>query len=223
MAVVEIVLNEHDHSLLRDEYSKMCDNWPRMGHGKLPPTFEQWLGQRAGNFGTEPSSDELDDSRIFSAIERLVTMLPQHGYSLAHVAKRGVQSDEAARTLAQLLVRDFRLPGQYAKRLEELFSHYTKDAREVADLAQLNVTNRTFGALSEAYRQLAERTEVSVQRLGPDRAIGRIEGAVAILVSMEVLSRDSAREKTSTFKAIARSQPKANWVGKMFKSADEDE
>lgn len=225
MAVVEIVLNEHDHSVLREEYSKMCGNWSRLGHASLPPTFEQWLGQRAAQTGagTGVAAEELDDSRIFSAIERLVTSLPQHGFSLAHVAKRAVQSDEAAKNLAQMLVRDFRLPGQYAKRLEELFVHYAKDAREVADLAQLNVTNRTFGALNEAYRQLAERAEGSVQKLGPDRAIGRVEGAAAILVTMEALSRESAREKTSTFKAIARNQPKANWVGKIFKSADGDE
>ncbi len=223
MAVVGVVLNEQDHSLLRGEYSKMCDNWSRMGRNNLPPTFEQWLGQRAAETGAKAQSDELDDSRIFSAIERLITSLPQHGFSLAHVAKRGVQSEEAATNLAQLLVRDFRLPIQYAKRLEELFGHYAKDAREVADLAQLSVTNRTFGALNEAYRQLAERTEGAVPRLGADRAIGRIEGAAAILVTMEALSRESAREKTNTFKVIARSQPKANWVGKIFKSADEDE
>lgn len=223
MAVVDIVLNERDHSRLQGEYSKMCENWPRTGHGSLPPTFEQWLGTRIAEVEAKAPPAELDDARIFDALERLVTSLPQHGFSFAHVARHGTPRDEAARNLAQLLVRDFRLPAQYGKRLEELFAHYAKDAREVADQAQLTITNLTFGALNEAYRQLAERTETALPRLGPDRAIGRIEGGAAILVEMEVLNRDSAREKTNTFKVIARSQPKSTWVGKIFKSGDADE
>lgn len=225
MTVVEIVLKERDQLRLQDEYSKMRDNWSRLGNASVPPTFEQWLGARAveASDASSKAGNELDDTRIFSAIERLVTSLPQHGFAFAHVAKRAVPQAEAARNLAQLLVRDFHLPAQYGKRLEELFEHYAKDAREVADQAQLTVTNRTFGALNEAYRQLSERTEGSVQKLGPDRAIGRVEGAAAILVSMDALSRDSARDKTNAFKVNARTQPKGNWVGKIFKSADEDE
>ena len=226
MAVVEIVLNERDHNRLQSEYNKMCENWPRLGHGSLPPAFEQWLGTRAAEAQAQAESGtatELEDARIFGAIERLVTSLPQQGFSFVHVAKHGVQSEEASKNLAQMLVRDFHLPAQYAKRLEELFAHYAKDAREVADQAQLTITNLTFGALNEAYRQLAERTEEALPRLGVDRAIGRVEGAAAILVGMEVLSRESAREKTNTFKVLARSQPKANWVGKIFKSGDVDE
>ena len=223
MAVVEIVLNERDHSRLQGEYNKMCESWPHAGRQQLPPTFEQWLGARTAEVPAGAVQAEPDEGRIFDAVERLVTSLPQHGFSFAHVAKRGVPREEAARNLAQLLVRDFRLPAQYAKRLEELFAHYAKDAREVADLAQLTITNLTYGALNEAYRQLAGRTETALARLGPDRAIGRVEGGAAILVEMKVLSRDSAHEKANTFKTIARAQTKGNWVGKIFRSGDVDE
>lgn len=221
MAVVDIVLNEREHSRLQSDYNKMCEDWSRSGRHKLPPTFEQWLGARAAE--TEAAPEVLDEARLFDALERLVTTLPQHGFSFAHVNKRSTPREEAARNLAQVLVRDLNLSAHYAKRLEELFMHYAKDAREVADQAQLTVTNLTFGALNEAYRQLAERTETALPRLGPDRAIGRVEGGAAILVEMEVLNRDSARDKTNAFKVAARSQPKANWVGKIFKSGDLDE
>ncbi len=221
MAVIEIVLNEQDHGRLQGEYGKMCENWARTGHSALPPTFDQWLGARAAQNG-EPETS-LDDMRVFGAIERLITSLPQHGFSLAHVSKQGVSRNDAKQKLAQMIVRDFRLPIQYEKRIEDLFEHYVKDAKEVADQAQLGITNRSFGALNEAYRQLTERTEKSVPRLGPDRAIGRVEGAAAVLVSMEVLSRETAKEKTNAFKVTARNTPKGNWVGKIFKSADIEE
>ena len=223
MAVVEIVLNERDHSRLQAEYSKMCEAWSRSGQHKLPPTFEQWLGLRAVEAESRAAPAEVDEGRLFAILERLITSLPQQGFSFAHVGKRGVTREEAAKNLAQMLVRDFHLPVQYEKRLEELFAHYAKDAREVADLAQLTITNLTFGALNEAYRQLAERTETALTRLGPDRAIGRVEGGAAILVEMKVLGRDSAHEKTNAFKVVARSHPKGNWVGKIFKSGDGDE
>ncbi|HEY8023880.1 MAG TPA: hypothetical protein VIF60_04900 [Burkholderiaceae bacterium] len=223
MAVIEIVLNEQDHTRLQDEYNKMCETWSRMGHAALPPTFEQWLGVRTAEMKDATAAVDLDDMRLFSAIERLVTSLPQHGFSLAHVVKQGVSRTEATRNLADLVVRDFKLPAQYSKRIEDLFEHYVKDAREVADQAQLVVTNRTFGALNEVHRQLVERTETSIQRLGPDRAIGRVEGAAAVLVGMEVLSRESAREKTNAFKVLARSAPKGKWTDKIFKGSDPDE
>jgi len=223
MAVIEIVLNETDHTRLQGEYSKMCETWSRMGHAALPPTFEQWLGARTAEMDVAKSGAELDDMRVFSVIERLVTSLPQHGFSLAHVVKQGVSRSDATRGLAELIVRDFRLPAQYTKRIEDLIEHYVRDAREVADQAQLVITNRTFGALNEAYRQLAERTESSIQRLGPDRAIGRVEGAAAILVGMEVMGRESAREKTKDFKVLARSAPKSKWTDKIFKASDVDE
>jgi hypothetical protein len=223
MAVIEIVLNETDHTRLQGEYNKMCETWSRMGRGSLPPTFEQWLGVRTAEADEPTAAADLDDMRLFSAIERLVTSLPQHGFSLAHVTKQGVARSDATRGLAEMLVRDFKLQSQYAKRIEDLFEHYAKEAREVADQAQLVITNRTFGALNEAYRQLAERTETSIQKLGPDRAIGRVEGAAAILVGMEVMSRESAREKTKDFKIMARSAPKGKWTDKIFKGSDVDE
>ncbi|HEX8955248.1 MAG TPA: hypothetical protein VF798_03185 [Burkholderiaceae bacterium] len=223
MAVVEIVLNERDNSRLQAEYSKMCEAWSRPGQHRLPPTFEQWLGTRAVEAESRAAPAEVDDARLFDILERLVTSLPQHGFSLAHVGKQGISREEAAKNLAQLLVRDFHLSGQYAKRIEELFAHYAKDAREVADLAQLTITNLTFGALNEAYRQLAERTETALARLGPDRAIGRVEGGAAILVEMKALGRESAHEKTNAFKVMARSHPRAKWVDKIFKSGDVDE
>jgi len=223
MAVIEILLSEDDHQRLHGEYSKMCETWSRLGNGALPPTFEQWLGVRTAE-NEEPLSDvALDDMRIFNAIEKVVTSLPQHGFALTHFVKQGVLRPESVHNLAHLIVRDFRLPNQYAKRIEDLFTHYVKDAKEVADIAQVGITNRAYGALNEAFRHLLERTAQSVPKLGSDRAIGRVEGAASILVSIDALSRATAKEKTTAFKQQARSVSKSTWVTKIFGGSNKDE
>lgn len=62
--------------------------------------------------------------------------------------------------------------------------------------------------LQEAYRELVERTESAVIRLGEHRAIGRVEGAAAILVSAQVIERRAAQERTEAFKLQVRGQGK---------------
>jgi hypothetical protein len=223
MAVIEIVLSEDDHQRLHSEYSKMCETWSRLGNGALPPTFEQWLGVRTAETDEPAPEIDLNDMRIFNAIEKLIISLPQHGFALSHFVKQGVLRPESVHNLAQLVVRDFHLPIQYTKRVEDLFMHYVKDAKEVADLAQVGVTNRTYGALNEAFRHLLERSTQSVPNLGSDRAIGRVEGAASILVSVEVMNRDVAMEKTNAFKQQARSVSKSTWVNKIFGGSNKDE
>jgi hypothetical protein len=223
MAVIEIVLSEDDHQRLHGEYSKMCETWSRLGHGALPPTFEQWLGVRAAENEEQQSEIELNDMRVFNAIEKLISSLPQQGFALTHYVKQGVLRPESEHNLAQLIVREFRLPIQYAKRLEEVFLHYVKDAKEVADLAQIGVTNRTYGALNEAFRHLLERSTQSVPNLGSDRAIGRVEGAASILVSVDAMKKEAATEKTNAFKQQARSVSKSTWVNKIFGGSNKDE
>jgi hypothetical protein len=223
MAVIEIVLNEDDHQRLHDEYSKMCETWSRLGHGALPPTFEQWLAVRATDSPEPPSDSGMDDSHIFNAIENMILSLPQHGFALTHYTKQGVMRPEAVHNLARLIVRDFGLPTHAMKRIEDLFIHYVKDPKEVADLAQVGVTNRMYGALNEAFRHLLERTTQSVPNLGSDRAIGRVEGAASILVSVDVMNRQAAMEKTKSFKQEARSVSKSTWVNKIFGGSHKEE
>jgi hypothetical protein len=98
-----------------------------------------------------------------------------------------------------------------------------KDPKEIADLAQIGVTNRTYGALNEAFRHLFERTTQSVPNLGSDRAIGRVEGAASILVSVDVMSRQIAMEKTKSFKQDARGVSKSTWVNKIFGGSQKDD
>jgi len=223
MAVIEIVLREDDHQRLQEEYGQMRETWSRLGNSALPPTFEQWLGTRAAKSEESQGKVELDDMRVYNAIEKLVLSLPQHGFALTHFLKQGVLRPEAIQNLAQLIVRDFRLPDQYAKRIEDLFMHYVKDAKEVADIAQVGITNRAYGALNEAFRVLLERTAKSVPSLGPDRAIGRVEGAAAILLGVDALSREAAKNKANAFKRVARSVPKSTWVNKIFRGSNKEE
>lgn len=221
MPVIDIVLSEEDHQKLQDAYRDMSAVWPRLGHQSLPPTFEQWLGTRvtAGE-NAPPSNAELDDMRVFHAIEKLITSLHQNGFGLAHVARNGVAPTACAADLAQLLVTDFRLQPQYQKRMQELFEHYLKSAKEIADIAQVGITNRAYGALSEAYRQLNERTGKALDHLGGERAIGRVEGAAALLVNLDVMERTAAKKETDAFKQQVRNAQKTTWVGKVFGGSD---
>ena len=224
MSVIDVVLSEESHKKLRDEYESMAATWSRLGKQSLPPTFEQWVGLRAAEQESSSTANaELDDMRVFHAIERLVISLHQNGFSLAHVARNGDAPGQSALNLAQLMVNDFKLQPQYQKRLQDLFEHYVKGAKEVADMAQVGLTNRAYGALSEAYRSLSDRTGNSVEHLGTERAIGRVEGAAAILVSLEVMERNVAKKKTDAFKKEMRGKSKPSWVGKVFGGSGDKE
>jgi hypothetical protein len=224
MPVVSVVLSEEEHIKLKDEYQKITLSWLQLGHRQLLPTFEQWLGQRIATNGGVPGGDnEIDNIRVFNAIEKLVTRLHQHGFGLVHIGRHGIAPTQAALDMAQNVATDLKLQPQYAKRMVELFEHYVKSAKEIADRAQIGVTNRTYGALHEAYRQLAERTEKALQHLGDERAIGRVEGGIAILVSLDTMDRDSAKKKTEAFKQQVRAEQRPSWMGKVFGgAADKD-
>jgi hypothetical protein len=217
MPVIEIVYSEDDNAKLKDEYQKIRVTWQRLGRKSLPPTFEQWVGARAvAGDGTSMSGVELDDMRVFNAIEKLVTSLDPHDFGLAHLARLQSAPEKSALDLAQVIVTDLNLPPQYLKRIQDLFEHYLKSAKELADAGNVGLTNRTYGALNEAYRKLLDRTAKAAGHLGPERAIGRAEGAIAILVSLDILDRSAAEKKTRAFKLQLRNAQKPTWVGKVF-------
>ena len=217
MPVIEIVYSEDDNVKLKDEYQKMRALWQRLGRKSLPPTFEQWVGARAvAGDGSSMSEVEMDDIRVFNAIEKLVTSLDAHDVALAHLARQDSAPEKSALALAQVIVTDLGLPPQYLKRIQELFEHYLKSAKEVADAAHVGVTNHAYGALHEAYRKLLDRTTKAVEHLGSERAVGRAEGAIAILVSLDIVDRAAAEKKTRSFRLQLRNAQKPTWVGKVF-------
>ncbi len=216
MPVITVAYTEEDHVKLQGEYMKMSALWTKSGRKSSPPTFEQWLSARALQDDTAGRELDPDNVRLFNAIEKLITSFDSHGFALAHLAKHGATPEESALELAQIIVRDLNLQPQYLKRMQDLFMHYLKGAKEVADGAHIGITNRAYGALNEAYRKLAERTAKAVDHLGDDRAIGRVEGAIAILVGLNVMDRNVAEEKTDAFKIEVRNAPKPTWVGKVF-------
>lgn len=63
--------------------------------------------------------------------------------------------------------------------------------------------------LKQAYQRLVDRTMIALDHLGSERAIGRAEGAMAILVSMQAIEREAAQKKTQAFKANIRNAKKA--------------
>jgi len=207
MPVLNITLNTDAYSALQDEYKKMAVAWPRPGRTSPPPSFEEWLGTRVTD--SAPAAKAItEDVRTFATLEKLITQLAGHGFALAHIGKNDVSAAHAARELSARLVNDLNLPHALSKRIEELIGYYAKSGKEIADLAHVGVTNRTYGALHEACRDLLERTENAIDRLGEERAIGRAEGAIAMLVSLGVMDRAGGKEKTEMFKEQARNPGK---------------
>jgi hypothetical protein len=208
MPAINISLSDDEYNRLQEEHKKVVAR-AKHDFSVLPPTFEEWIAGRAttGN-GTAENDDELDAVRAFNAMEKLITSLRSHGFGLAHLGKQDSVPADSARELADTIVRDLRLSPQQSKRIQELVEYYSKGAREIADAAHVGITNRAYGALHEAYRDLADRTDKSTERIGEERAIGRVEGAIAILVNMHVMDRHAAKEKTEAFKAQARNPKK---------------
>ncbi|RJF98350.1 hypothetical protein [Noviherbaspirillum saxi] len=181
----------------------MSIDWLRCRPGTLPPAFEQWLGDRMVSSVRETVVNEHDvkEIRTIDALEKLMTGLRPHGFELVHFGKTGVDASDSAEEVAQRLSIELGLSRARARRIEELLIHYAKDPKEIADAGHVVVTKRTYGALHEAFRELVARTEKARRHLGDDKAVGRIEGAGAILVSLNVMTREAARAKSEAFRA----------------------
>lgn len=207
MPDITIVLSDEEQRLLSDEYRKMSIEWLHNNAASLPPPFEQWIASRlvADMRQAAMSKHDVEEMHAINAIEKLVTGLQRHGFGLAHLGRQS-EMPEAIGRLAQATAYGLGLSLHTAKRIQELLDYYVKSAKEVADLAHVTVTNRAYGLLHEAYRELIERTTKASDHLGEEKALGRAEGAAAILVSMHVMTRDAAKEKTEAFKQQLRGE-----------------
>lgn len=210
MPEISISIDDEEHQLLSDEYKKMSIEWLRTHAGSVPPPFEQWLATRLVSSVRRAGVPErgMDEMRSLAALEKLITGLRPHGFGLAHLRKHETEQAEAATAFAQTLAQDLGLSIQRTKRIEELLAYYAKTAKEIADAAHVGITNRAYGALHEACRELIERTSDACDHLGEDKAVGRVEGAVAVLVALNATSRDNAREKTEAFRQQMRQRRK---------------
>lgn len=205
MPDITIRLSDEDHRLLSDEYKKMSIEWLRGHSGSLPPPFEEWIAGRlaSGTRAASMSRQSIEEMHAFNAIEKLVTGLQAHGIGLANMNRHG-DAFEAIEKLAETTASGLGLSLHTGKRLQELLEYYCKSAKEVADRAHVTMTNRGYGLLHEAYRELVERTTKALDHLGEEQALGRVEGAAAILVSAHVMTREAAREKTEAFRQHMR-------------------
>jgi len=202
MRSITITINDEEQALLTDEYKKMSIDWLRSRPGTLPPAFEQWLTDRTVASIREGGrrGNETEEIRTVDAIEKLVTALHPHGFGLVHFGKAGVEVTDSADELVGKLAAELGLSRTRAHRIRELLAHYAKHPKEIADAGQVMVTRRTYGALHEAYRELVLRTEKARRRLGEEKATGRVEGGVAILVSLNVMTREAAQARTEAFR-----------------------
>jgi hypothetical protein len=219
MPVVVIALSEEVQAKLQKQYQAMTVHWSGLGPDVTQPTFEQWLAQRAAGSENMPTpAAEIDNLRTFHAVEKFVTSLRRHGFELVNVGKDGVFSDNSTHELARAIVTDLKLQPQYLKRVQDLLEHYLKSVQEVTNVATMFVTNRGRAILTDTYTQLVDRATNGIAELGPERAIGRVEGAAAMLVSVEAMDRNEAQDKTDVFKIHARTAPRATWVGKVLRN-----
>lgn len=199
---INISLNDEEHRALSDEYRNMTLEQLRAGTDVTP--FEQWLAARlVASAGSTAAAGAAvtgpDDICAFNAIEKLITGLKPHGFGLAWLGKYGEELPDSAAELAETLVKDLQLTRQQTRRIQELVEYYAKSAKDIADAARVVVTNRTYGALHEEFRELTERTEKALDHLEPGQALGRVEGAAAMLVGLRVMTRQTAKEKTDAF------------------------
>jgi hypothetical protein len=201
MHTINISLNDEEHRALSDEYRNMTLEQLRAGADVTP--FEQWLAAQlvasAGSAAATGAVSGPDDICAFNAIEKLITGLKPHGFGLAWLGKYGEELPDSAAELAETLVKDLQLTRQQTRRIQELVEYYAKSAKDIADVARVVVTNRTYGALHEEFRELTERTEKALDHLEPGQALGRVEGAAAMLVGLRVMTRQAAKEKTDAF------------------------
>jgi len=219
MPVVILALSEEVQTKLQKQYQAMTVQWSGLTPDVAQPTFEQWLAQRAaGNENMPTLAAEVDNLRTFHAVEKLVTSLHRHGFELVDVGKDGIFSDNSTHELARSIATDLKLQPQYLKRIQDLLEHYLKSVQEVTNTANMLVTSRGQLILNDAYAQLVDRATKGIVELGPERAIGRVEGATAMLASAEVMDRNDAQDKTDVFKIHARTAPRGTWVGKVLRT-----
>jgi hypothetical protein len=202
MHTINISLNDEEHRALSDEYRNMTLEQLHAGADVTP--FEQWLAARLVASAGSPAAGGAaatgsDDICAFNAIEKLITSLKPHGFGLAWLGKYGEELPDSAAELAETLVKDLQLTRPQTRRIQELVEYYAKSAKDIADAARVVVTNRTYGALHEEFRELTERTEKALDHLEPGQALGRVEGAAAMLVGLRVMTRQAAKEKTDAF------------------------
>ena len=222
MPQISISVSPDAHQNLLNSFQQAVDATPS---GALAPSFDDWLLARISTAPkTDTSASELNDIYSFNAIEHMVTRLHKHGYGLACYPKAAAQAEMSAALLASAIVKDLKLTAPYVKRLEDLFAHYQKDAKEIADAAQIGITNRAYGAISEAFSQLVARTEKAEENLNDERALGRVEGGIAMLLHLDIMTRAIAIKKAAEFKTRFLTQEKSTsketWVNKVFGTAN---
>ncbi len=222
MPQISISVSFEAHQNLLKSFQQTIDATPS---DTLPISFDDWLLSRISTSREpETSATELNDIYSFNAIEHMVTRLHKHGYGLACYPKAAIKAEMSAALLANAVVKDLKLTTPYVKRLQDLFKHYQKDAKEIADAAQVGITNRAYGAISEAFSLLVARTEKSEENLNDERALGRVEGGIAMLVNLDIMTRANATKKVAEFKAKfmteEKSELKDNWVNKVFRTAN---
>ena len=222
MPQISIPVSADVHQNILKSFQQTVDATPSSAS---PPSFDDWL---LAKISTVPhntaSASELNDIYSFNAIEHMVTRLHKLGYGLAYFPKGAAKPEVSAALLAGAIVKDLKLTSPYLKRLQDLFQHYQKDAKEIADAAQVGITNRAYGAISEAFTQLVVRIEKAEDNLNEERALGRVEGGIAMLVNLDIMTRATANKKAAEFKkkyfTQEKSESKETWVNKVFGSAN---
>lgn len=209
MPAITVNVTDDDYAKLHQAYKHMALSFLKPGLEILPPSFEEWLAARAtASVEVDAGEAGANELRSFDAIEKLVTSLSSHGFALTRLDKKDNVAPDTVRPLAEALVRDLRLSPPQLKRVQDLLEYYSKSATEVADVSNIGITKKGYLALHEAYRHLFNRTDKALDRLGQERAIGRVEGAAAVLVNAGVMDRDTATQQTEAFKTQARKAKK---------------
>lgn len=209
MPEVTLHLSRPEYTLLKNRFAQDSTTAPL-------PTFEQWLIRTA--IEQAAGAGQQDDIRHFKIIEGLITGLQQCGYQLVQTGPDR-SAERATLDLSVKLASEFDGPEFYVRRIHELLDYYQKLSHDVTASARDAAAGAIGATLHDAWLTLLQRT--GRNSLSGERAIGRVEGAAAMLVSAGVLDRRAAQEHTDAYKAAIRTNKKSSWVGKVFGGADD--
>ena len=204
MAIVSMQCSERTLARLRDEYQQLQGN----ASATAPlPAFETWLAQ-ADLASANSTLGASSDIQLFRIMEDLITGLEPAGYTLVHHADSD-EVDAATDRLAQALMQHFAAPEFYLKRIQDLLTYYQKPVDHVTTMVRTQEVERLAAAMILAFQALFERSIKALDHLSDDRAIGRIEGAVAMLVSGGAVTRTDAQRQAAAFKKAVRNRKTA--------------
>lgn len=159
----------------------------------MPIDDSQHLGEHSfaeSNASPGSESSIFDSDQLCRMLEVFVIYLSTSG--LALVSTHGVTKEDAVNAHTNQLIRQLDMDLSKIGQVKSLLNHYIQDPNEIAGVNALGLTQRGGDRMVETFFRVVERTK----KPGADqqRSMGLIEGAMLVLLMMEVLQPTIGKE-----------------------------